>query len=343
MLIVTLVSTLAAGMVWQQWRAFEVESAERARVQSSWLLAGALDWARLILREDARDGGADGLTEPWATGLEEIRLSTFLAADKDNNTDTGLDAFLSGGIQDAQARYNLRNLLEPNAEQAKVELAILSRLCNTLGLPGGLAQQLADSLRASAAAENQLAESGSSGGSGGNNNQAGASPLLPQRVEQLVWLGLDNATLARLTPYIVMLPQRTPVNINTAPAEVLMAVIDGLDRASAQRLIQHRATLKKGFDQLTAAKALLPDKITLPPRHLSVTSNHFEVSGQLRYEDSVLREISLVQRNGMDVRVLRRDRLPLDANTHPSANPAKAASVYPNPNGLQGLDGGAAT
>jgi general secretion pathway protein K len=57
MVIVTLVATLAAGMVWQQWRAIEVETAERARVQSSWLLDGALDWARLILREDAREGG----------------------------------------------------------------------------------------------------------------------------------------------------------------------------------------------------------------------------------------------------------------------------------------------
>ena len=31
MIIVTLVSTLAAGMVWQQWRAVQVEVAERAR------------------------------------------------------------------------------------------------------------------------------------------------------------------------------------------------------------------------------------------------------------------------------------------------------------------------
>jgi general secretion pathway protein K len=46
MLIVTLVATLAAGMVWQQWRAIEVEGAERARTQASWLVQGAVDWAR---------------------------------------------------------------------------------------------------------------------------------------------------------------------------------------------------------------------------------------------------------------------------------------------------------
>ena len=87
MIIVALVATLAASMVWQQWRAIQVEAAERARTQSAWILAGALDWARLILREDAQDGRHDGtsvdhLGEPWAVPLAEARLSTFLAADK---------------------------------------------------------------------------------------------------------------------------------------------------------------------------------------------------------------------------------------------------------------------
>jgi general secretion pathway protein K len=35
MIIVTLVATLAAAMVWQQWRAVQVEVAERARLGPS--------------------------------------------------------------------------------------------------------------------------------------------------------------------------------------------------------------------------------------------------------------------------------------------------------------------
>ena len=38
MLVVTLVATLASVALWQQWRSLEVETAERQRVQSSWLL-----------------------------------------------------------------------------------------------------------------------------------------------------------------------------------------------------------------------------------------------------------------------------------------------------------------
>ena len=118
MLTVTLVATFAAAAMWQQWRAIEVETAERARIQSAWILIGALDWSRLILREDsiARSGdGTDNLSEPWSVPLEEARLSTFLAADRnvaqveDASTDT-TNAFLSGQITDLQALLNLRNL-----------------------------------------------------------------------------------------------------------------------------------------------------------------------------------------------------------------------------------------
>ena len=54
MLTVSLVAMLAAGAAWQQWRTVEVESTERQHAQAQWLLLGALDWARIILREDAR-------------------------------------------------------------------------------------------------------------------------------------------------------------------------------------------------------------------------------------------------------------------------------------------------
>jgi general secretion pathway protein K len=83
MTLLALVASLAAGMVWQQWRAVQVESAERSRGQSTWILAGALDWSRFFLREDVRSGTVDHAGEPWATPLAEARLSSFLAADRE--------------------------------------------------------------------------------------------------------------------------------------------------------------------------------------------------------------------------------------------------------------------
>ena len=145
MIIVALVATLASSMVWQQWRAIQVEAAERARTQSAWVLSGALDWARLILREDAKTGGTDHLGEPWAVPLAEARLSTFLAADKDNTEDAP-DAFLSGSITDANARYNLANVVK-GGKIDPLELAALQRLCETVGLSVDVATRISTGLR----------------------------------------------------------------------------------------------------------------------------------------------------------------------------------------------------
>ena len=109
MIILTLVSTVAAGMVWQQSRAIQVEAAERARAQAVWLLNGGLEWGRYILRSNNSRllGGPSELSE-----IKEMRLSSFLAIDQTNNADADLDAFFSGRIVDAQSRWNLRNLID---------------------------------------------------------------------------------------------------------------------------------------------------------------------------------------------------------------------------------------
>jgi general secretion pathway protein K len=289
MIIVALVVTLAASMVWQQWRAVQVEVAERSRAQSAWILSGALDWARLILREDARNDRPTWLGEPMFTQLAEARLSTFLAADKDN-TDDAPEAFLSGRITDAQARYNLRNLVRDSSVQAD-EVTKLKQLCSTAGVDPEVATTLATALNAALV----LAKA--------NTNID--APLLPQTLAQLSWLGVDAGAVQRLTPYVVLLPIQTPVNVNTASREVLAAAIKGLDLASAERLVQVRQ--RSAFKSLQDVEAQVPRVAPLDPLQFSVRSNFFEVQGRLRLSDRVLERISLVERRGVDVIVLQRE------------------------------------
>jgi len=289
LIIVTLVVTLAGSMVWQQWRAVQVEAAERARTQSAWILNGALDWARLILREDARSGRPTALTEPWATPLAEARLSTFLAVDNSNAED-GPDAFLSGSISDEQARYNLTNLTDPDKTVAANELAALERLCQTVGVSDDVATRIATGLREASTA------------STGTN-----TPLRPRSVAQLSWLGIEAETVQRLDPYVTLLPVRTPVNVNTAPREVLAAAIKGLDLASAERIVQMRQ--REPFKTIAAAGALVPGVGPLNSLQVSVQSNYFEVRGRLRLEDRVLEQRSLVERRGLDMLVLQREQV----------------------------------
>jgi general secretion pathway protein K len=291
MSLLVLVTTLAAGMVWQQHRAIQVETAERARTQSAWILNGALDWARLILREDARSGGPTALSEPWATPLAEARLSTFLATDKDHNAeDGGPDAFLSGTIVDLQSRYNLRNLVDDN-KVVEAELLALLRLCEAAGVPTDTAPRIAEGLRAAWVA---------------GDAQAGAAPLVPRTVSQLRWLGIDPAVLERLQSVIVMLPIRTTVNLNTADAEVIAAVTPGLDAGAAQALVQARQ--RGAYKTVAIAGQKLPPNL-LDSKRVGVTSNFFEVRGKLRLDERALEERSIVERRGLDVVTILRERV----------------------------------
>ena len=288
MVLLSVVATLAAGMVWQQWRAVQVETAERSRAQSSWMLLGALDWARLILREDARSGKPTSLNEPWATPLAEARLSSFLATDRDNNADSGPEAFLGGSISDAQAHYNLRNLVV-DRKIDPLQLAIVQRLCTSVGLGPDTADALANGLLASQQAD------GSDG------------PLPPQQLADLAWLGLDAAVLDRLAGVVVLLPVATPVNLNTASREVMAAVVPGLDLGSADRLVQAR--VRTPLRSLADATPIIGAGPKLVERDVDVKSAYFEVRGRLRLENRVLEIRSLVERrSGLQVVAIQRQQ-----------------------------------
>jgi len=307
MLTVSLVAMLAAGAAWQQWRTVEVESTERQHAQAQWLLLGALDWARIILREDARSGNADAptdhLAEPWAIPLQEARLSTFLEANSNssavnksvangNSTISNTfsedaltqEAYLSGQIIDLQARMNVSNLLQGNQIDLK-SLQAFERLFEALSLPTAQVNSLAQGLVAA-------------------QQQKDGAPLMPQRISQLTWLGLTPQTLNSLAPYITVLPTRTPVNLNTAPPVVMYASVAGLSLADAKRLSDQRA--QNPWSGLDAFQKAAGKPVSVDGTH-SVNSRFFEVVGRLRMPATSLVERSVVQRDQVDVKVLWRE------------------------------------
>jgi general secretion pathway protein K len=298
MLTVTLVATFAAAAMWQQWRSIEVEQAERSRVQSGWILTGALDWARLILREDAKGGGPDYLSEPWAVPLEEARLSTFLAAQQGvavvETGDDTMDAFLSGQIIDLQSLLNVNNLVD-KGKLSETGMRSFTRLFELLGLPPAQLATLAENLRF--AADTSAA-----------NRSSPMAPLMPQRVEQLVWLGVPAETVAVLQPYVTVLaaPILTPVNLNTAKAEVIYAAIDGISMADAQRLVAERD--RAPLRSLDAAAKLIGREVSALGDQVGIASSFFESRGRLRLGQMVVEERSVLQRSGLNVIALRRER-----------------------------------
>jgi general secretion pathway protein K len=280
MITVALVASLAGAALWRQWRGVEVEAAERARVQSSWILTGALDWGRLILSGDARESTIDHLAEPWAMPLAEARLSTFLAVGE-SDTDTDRDAFLSGQVTDLQSRLNVMNLIVGDRIQAYQRF---ERLFRQLGLRTGELAALTENLERAAAAMKA------------GNTEAGDAPLLPRRFDQLAWLGVAPETLETLRPHATVLPVNNaivPVNLNTASALVIYAAVPAIDLAGAQRLVAERD--RSPFKNTAAANTLL--NLDAPDLSwASVASSYFEIRGRLRLDDVALEEVAVVRR-----------------------------------------------
>ena len=299
MLTVMLVATFAAAALWQQWRASEVEAAERGRVQAAWILIGALDWSRLILREDALTGGPDHLAEPWAVPLAEARLASFLSAEKNVSSDNleGLpDAFLSGRIVDAQSKLNVLSLVDGN-KPVPASVATFTKLFNILGLPASELSAMTTALVRTLAAGTDVA----GGGDGG------AAPLMPQEVSQLVWLGLSPSTAAALEPYVTILPIRTPLNINTASAEAISASLPSLTISDARQLVEKRT--RSFFKQIADANTALPNGgAPFNAAQHSVSTQFFEVYGRLRLDRTWVEERSLLQRDGITVKTIWRNR-----------------------------------
>jgi general secretion pathway protein K len=206
--------------------------------------------------------------------------------------DDGPEAFLSGSITDAQSHYNLRNLVDAN-KIVPAELEALKRLFQVINVSPALAETIANGINDALASASAAPRSA-------------PTPLMPQTVEQLAWLGIDADSLQRMKPYVVILPIRTPININTAPKEVLITGIDGLDLGTAERMVQVRQ--RQPFKDLQELKQILPATVQPVQQRADVRSSFFEVRGRLRLEDHVLEESSLVERRGPEVISIMRRR-----------------------------------
>ncbi|WP_416547472.1 type II secretion system minor pseudopilin GspK [Limnohabitans sp. DCL3] len=309
MLTVALVATLASAALWQQWRQVEIEIAERGRSQTNWMMTGALDWARLILREDAasaQGAGVDHWGEPWALPVQESKLSTFLSQDQQWR-EGDAEVFLSGQITDAQSRMNVMNLIEDGKVSPKM-LARFGALFDRLNLPKSELQAMAEQLQAAWQANTE--------GKTKPQSAAANAPLLPQYSAQLVWLGLSPRSLLALSAHITCLPEATPVNLNTASAEVLSASLPGLDLASARQAVNlrqrgHWVSLDAARQALGAAGRQLDDK-----QH-SIQSHYFEITGRMRIDNVVQEERTLVRRQGTQVSMVWRVQNPQQRHSTP--------------------------
>lgn len=261
-LVVALATSTAAFMAWQQqlevWR---VENL-RDQAQASAIAHAAVDWARAILADDARDNNVDYLGENWATALKVLPVE---------------QGQIAGGIADQQGLFNLNNLA-----RGEEDIAVFRRLLGMLRLPMELADAVADWVDANA--EPRLP--------GGAEDTYYLSLEPPYRaanrplsgVDGLYRLkGFDRATVEKLRPFVTALPQPTPVNVNTAPPEVLAALFPELPLESAKELVEARK--KNHFKNQADFRGRVPAGQSGQMRDtvFSVNSSYFLVTGRASF------------------------------------------------------------
>jgi len=236
LLLTTLAVTIVASLFWQQQVQVRSMENQRLHLQIQWILRGTLDWIALIMRQDGIDHSAyTSLQHVWAVPLANTRIDQYI--DRERVQGENFDASLSGQVFDANARFNLTNLWE-NGQSNDEALVAFKKLLTSLRIDPGLANGAQKLV-----AGGQVATVIDSNGATTAQSSTSSSVKQMQAIELEDLLEVPGFTpdmIETLRKYVVVLPQRSLVNVNTASAEVLSAVIPTLQLANAQSLVSNR-------------------------------------------------------------------------------------------------------
>lgn len=296
--IVVLCTLAVSPLIWNLFATAKTISVAAARDQADAVSRSGVDWARVILREDARVSTTDTLTEPWAVPLAESRINEGLLRKDENATEADdREVVLTGRIEDAQGRFNLRNLGADNARQL-VWLNGFTKLCDLLSVPGDQRAMLVQTLNSMFMPK--LA----------NPEEQGIAPNEPPLLAALRWeefrgkYGISEETWDQLRPYVVILPKASAVNANTASAEVLYSIIEDISFGDAQRLLTQRERVT--FRNVADIRSALNPNVTINNDLITVNSNYFLVEGTAQVEEALIRTRALLERRDQRVFVMWR-------------------------------------
>jgi general secretion pathway protein K len=256
LLIALLVLAIAAGiggaMLWDRSLAVHRSALLGAQTQAYEYDLGAESWVEQILKRDI--GKPDTLGSDWAQQLPPLPVQ---------------GGALLGHVEDLEARFNLNTLINSQGKEDTAAFAAFQRLFSALNIDPCLANSVLDWVdpndipRPDCGAETNYY--GTLDPPYGSANAPFVSSTTLLQIK-----GITPKIYAALAPYVTALPVATPVNINTAPAPVLAAVVPDLSLAEARSLVDSRGT--KGFESVDQFKQLVQKDTPFP---LTVNSQFF--------------------------------------------------------------------
>lgn len=278
MLVVALATIAAVAMASRQQ--IDIRRTENTlnAGQAYHFALGAERWALQILTRDRRQGEIDHLGEDWAQELPPLPIE---------------GGSIEGRIVDLQGLFNLNSLLA-EGEAGRLAQERFQRLLVALEIQPELMQAVLDWIdpdlepRFPGGAEDTYYLGLTPAYRAANQPMASPSEL--RQVQ-----GVTPAVYERLAPYITALPTATSINVNTAPAGVLMSLADGIGFEEAQALVEARP--ENGFtsvDQFLALDVFAGQGVSA--EGLGVASQYFLLSATARLDRLRVPILSVVQR-----------------------------------------------
>ncbi|WP_323120579.1 type II secretion system minor pseudopilin GspK [Burkholderia alba] len=291
LLVVALAAALAASVVWRQRVAVRDVENQRLAVETMWVERAAVEWARVTLRSQAATSNVTFEGQPWSAPIADAPLSTLLPGDMLAVNSELANASISGRVEDAQARFNLTNLVSRPGPSQPWQIngdGVLAyrRLLSRLSLDPALAKVTAA----------YMLRSLSDGRGAADWPMQLVSPADLARIP-----GYDAAVAGTLAPFVTVLPDLTTVNANTAAEPVLAAAIPDLSESQARRLVDRRATAYfVGTGDIATVLSPPLTGATLPPGSLvGVTSAYFIVHCRIHSARLDTRIDTLIARYGI--------------------------------------------
>lgn len=290
LLILAFGASLSSAMLWERNLATNRSALLLAQSQARQYDLGAEAWARQILRRSADKN--DTLDSKWAQQLPPLPVQ---------------GGAIKGGIRDLEGRFNLNNLIGADGKLDKMAYAALQRLLSALRIPSGIANAIADwedpddRVRSPGGAESGYYASLNPLYAPANAPFASVSTL------RLV-KGVTPKIYARLAPYLCALPVPTPVNVNTARAPVIAAVVPGISLGRARQIVEQRG--KGGFANLKVFEQIAKRKIQFP---LTLKSSFFLLAVTTSIGNTRLSLYSVIYRDAKgETRPIERSQAPIE-------------------------------
>lgn len=264
MLIVVIATTIAVSVVHEEKfmirKSAHIHLMDRANLYA----IGLEDWARLFLREDREESEIDSLDESWAKGIGGLPIE---------------GGYLTGYLEDEQARFNLNSLL--NSELAVIRF---KRLCENLGVNDIFIPALMDWI------DTDFDVRYPDGMEENYDTYRVANREMVDISELLLVHNVTPEIYAQLKPHITVLPPASGLNVNTMSKTVFASLGEDLD---ADRFIEERDD--HAYDSVEDLIARL--QVPLESEGLSVETKYFRAHGQVVQGEQLFNLNTLIYRD----------------------------------------------